>query len=554
MKKTINKVDYICLIIITLYFIFFYSSNYNVGVVSNVDEGFFLNSFYRIYLGQMPYIDFNWIYGPVMLYFFAGLFKIFSVSAITARMGYIILYFAVVILTYFLARKIMPRFFAFTASIMLVGILKVFNVMYPHIGCTLAGLLILIFILKYMEVNSVKSAMPSNGVNKSKYLIWAGIFCGFSLTVKMNIGLAMLVSVCAFFVLGYFMECMVNNKKLELFNRKLIKEILIYVGAALLVSVPVYFYFLRLLNPDQLQAVFPWYSIYHYFSTPNQHFLPTSFTVDAFRLWFINEPMVPLLIRILPLCFVPILFYRLYLKKFDLFEKNILLLMLFMLSISIESFIYLGKIQYAQPVIFISFAYLLFIIEKSLKNKPLKYSFLCALSVFLIVYAYTYSIIPIVKKNIMFGKYMNLKRYHLYVPDSNSYYNFMNVIKYVQDNTCLGDRIFALPFDSFIYFYSERDNATRADSMEYALIYKENDVKNIIKDLKKNKPKLILISNRISMEKNMGIIWGETYQKSLKRFIFDNYHFMKQIGDFKAKNNKEFQENYSCRIYEINQK
>lgn len=543
MKKIVNKENFLYLTIILIYFIWFYISNYNVNTVNNSDESYFLNCFHRIYLGQIPYKDFNWVYGPIMLYFFGGLFKIFSVSAITARIGYIILYFAVVVLTYFLAQKIMPRFFAFISAILLIGILKVFCAMYTHIGCTLAGLLILLFILKYFETN------------KYKYLFLAGIFCGFSLTVKPSTGLGMLVSVCVFFIFNYVLDSIVNKKKMMLFDKNLVKQILIYAGFAIFFSAAIYFFFLKSLTPEQLRMAFPWSSMYRYSITiDNSSLLPIGFTITAFRQWFANETIIPFLIRFLPICSIIIILYGLYFKKFTNIERNILLLTLFMLSISAENFVYFGKTHPSQPVIFIIFTYFLFLVRKSLKNRILVCFFWCIFGIFLSIYIYTYSVIPVIKKNIMFGKYINLKRAHLYVPDNNSYYNFINIVKYIQDNTCPGDRIFALPVDPFIYFYSERQNATITDTAEYCTITTEKDEKMLIDELKKYKPKFIIISNTIIVNENIGMIWGQTYEKNIKKYIDDNYHFKVQFGDFKAKNNRELQENYSCKIYETNKK
>lgn len=540
MKKSFEKQDIFYLAVILLYFIWFYSSNYNVGTINNIDEGYFLSLIYRTSLGEMPFKDFNWIYGPLMLYYYAALYKLFSISLITARIGYIALYALVVIMTYFLAKRFMPRFYALLCSVMLVGILKLYNAMYTHIGCTLAGLGILFMVSNYLKTR------------EKKYLLFAGLLCGFSLTVKMNVGIAMFAAVIVFLILNYILENYVNGKKLELFNKNLFTEIFIYIGASLVVVIPVYFYFYQPLTLYQFKKTIPWYSIYHYYRVGWNPW-PVEFSLRGLKLWFLDEPFIPLMVRVLPLLFAGVIIYKIRSKQFAIFESSLLLLIIFKLFISVENFVYVGKIQYAQPAIIICFMYIVYLIGKTLKNKTAIYTLRAVFAIFLFLYIYTYAVIPVIKKDEMFGKYIPLKRAHMYAENNKGTDNFLKIIDFIQKNTAPKEKIFVLPFESYLYFYSERDNTTRADSMEYGIIYTKEDEEDVINSLKKNKPRFIFISNRIMMdEKSLGVIWGKSYQQDVKKYIFDNYHFIKQIGDFKAANNMEFMINYSCRIYEIN--
>ena len=86
-----------------------YGYNLPLNYASPTDEGDFGRDLYCFELvskGQLPYIDFHWIYGPLPVLLYGLCFKMFGVAAFNALTLWYIFYIATVITIYFLIADI----------------------------------------------------------------------------------------------------------------------------------------------------------------------------------------------------------------------------------------------------------------------------------------------------------------------------------------------------------------------------------------------------------------------------------------------------------------
>ena len=79
------------------------------------DDGLMLQAARRAAEGQIPYADFQWAYGPAPVYLLAGLFKVFGVSLMTARVLRTLVDAGVALTVFLLVARSAPRWVAVAA-------------------------------------------------------------------------------------------------------------------------------------------------------------------------------------------------------------------------------------------------------------------------------------------------------------------------------------------------------------------------------------------------------------------------------------------------------
>ncbi len=141
--------------------------------------------------GHLPYRDFAWFYGPFSFFVYPFIMKIFGVNLLVLRLSYIILASFTIPLAYFLARRILPYFWAGVASFLSIVFFDTPYYAFNHIFTVLGGLACLLMVCRFIERNE----QISN-------LFWAGIFAGVVvLTKPLLSGLVLFIAVSLYLLL-----------------------------------------------------------------------------------------------------------------------------------------------------------------------------------------------------------------------------------------------------------------------------------------------------------------------------------------------------------------
>lgn len=84
--------------------------------LSHQDAGRDLYTAWRMTEGDLPYRDFQWVYGPLMLFYYAACFKILGASIVSMQIGYALLQVLGSFFTFLSARALFGRLIAFPAA------------------------------------------------------------------------------------------------------------------------------------------------------------------------------------------------------------------------------------------------------------------------------------------------------------------------------------------------------------------------------------------------------------------------------------------------------
>ena len=172
-----KKIEYLIVIMLSLVILSFF---YNKGV-NFADEGYMLHSAQRLYAGELPYKDFNFIYTPATLYIIAAGYFLFGESILTGRI--IVLLIAVItsLVLYLVTRKLTKNKF-----VSLLCVLTYLSWAPTHISfplpvmfCLLTGLLSLLIFIKIIDFK------------KTRYYFLLGVMVAITFFIKQNFGIAL---------------------------------------------------------------------------------------------------------------------------------------------------------------------------------------------------------------------------------------------------------------------------------------------------------------------------------------------------------------------------
>lgn len=212
---------------------------------STGDHGRDLYCMKKVFEGKVPYRDFWWQYGPVMLYYFVFLFKIFGMSIQTVLLGKALIALFAGLFFYLTARNYLSTVLALIATLWFLAFYPEFFYTYCHDG----GVLFLIFVLYCLSQYQVHS--------KKHYIFFglAGVF--FLNLVRINIGITCWLSLLAGVGLtDYFKKT----------SPPLIKQPAMRLGLLLTILLTVLVYFLMAygLSASALNQCFPYLSSHRY--------------------------------------------------------------------------------------------------------------------------------------------------------------------------------------------------------------------------------------------------------------------------------------------------
>jgi hypothetical protein len=176
------------IIILSLLLIFFFRhlASFRCGI--NYEEARDANAYLLFLQGDLPYRDFDWLYGPFAFYIYPFIMKIFGVNLEILRISYLGLASLLIPLVYFLARRILTPLWAGIAAFLSIIFITTPYYTYNHIFAALGEVASLIMVCRFIEGNK-----------KIANLFWSGIFCSLALLTKpLSAGIALFLTISLF--------------------------------------------------------------------------------------------------------------------------------------------------------------------------------------------------------------------------------------------------------------------------------------------------------------------------------------------------------------------
>ncbi len=209
--------------------------------LSIYDEGIVVYGAARVLNGEVPYRDFWTFYSPGQFYTLAGLFAVFGVNLMVARVFSVVMSAGLSLAVYLVARRLLtPRYalFAWVAASVWIGSYRLLtSPLVPAMCFAFAGILCLL--------RSLPTARTS-------WLVLSGLWCGVSVCFRHDTGLYAVLSVGAVLVPIALRREQPSRKNLETRWRAMGGVVLPYVLGLLVVVVPVMAYFLCVVPLDEL--------------------------------------------------------------------------------------------------------------------------------------------------------------------------------------------------------------------------------------------------------------------------------------------------------------
>lgn len=506
-----NPLWFVFFLILTLYICNFFYPDSTVNSISEGDIGRDLYNYYLVSKGYLPYIDFNYIYGPLMPLFYGFAFKIFGVSYLTAMSFWFLFNIVAFIAMFYLVKYFSNYLTAFIAGLFFVAYhgfsIQTFN----HIG----GIIFIIFAILLLKLYL--------DTEKPLYVYLIAIACFLLAITKLNMGLAF--SGPIFFFLIFF----------NIINKKPVKH-LIYSCLLFLGLTAIVYGFLLSFSPlDQIGKSFPYSrsSLQAPFAGPVNTILGADSSIVSIDSE--NNPVLANIFWLLSLnlwAFILIIFsiiIEIFVYKNEKFGTNFIFIAILCLTalLSTHEFISIGTfyslrfwtLSIEVPLIFFIINYLI----ETYNNKKL---FKLVFPIFLI------SLIFIT--GIKFGVQLlfhNIEKVHCSMDRAKV--NFTNipwylttykVIDYINNNTNSNDKILALPYNMLYLFLSKRESPnTRYNEFLYLTHLTEQDEINVIKSMEEEKVNVVVYVNRIGTREGGGGYFGSSHCILIDNYIKENY-------------------------------
>ena len=509
-KITHNSIWLVLFTIILLYISSIYFISSPINSTAEGDLGRDLYNFYLVSKGKLPYIDFNWIYGPFAPVLYGLVFKLFGISYFNALCVWFIVYLTGVYLLYFTIKSFSNHFCGFIAGLLFIVYYGYTIQTFNHILGVVFIVLTIFFLTKYFKTEKIK------------FLYLMSISCFLLALVKLNMALAFS---------GPLFFCLLISNYLK-------KKDLKYTTGAILIflclTVLVYGLLISMTPADQISKCFPYSSnalmgpldsrfncffsgdeTTITFNIENNIWIAVFYLLTTFNLWYFILPLAAFL-------------FAFFLYKKDGFNNTILLIIIlaFCSLLTTHEFVAIGTVYSLKFWSLATIIIMLFvIIDYLIANYHSKKLFKPVLTTIVIIIFFIISV-----------KLYNLNNYQTakanYCPYDRMKVSFINTpwymvmlraIDYIEKNTDEKDKIISLPYNAFYNFVSKRDFPGRHAEFLFITQLTDKDQKDIINDIEENKVKIILYSIKKGRKCGGVGIFGVTHCQMLDKYIKDNY-------------------------------
>ncbi len=483
--------------------------------LSQGDHGLILYAVQAVLKGAVPYQDFSWNYGPLMIYYYAPFMKVFGATIQSVLLGKALLILLAGLLFYGNLSVWVPRWFSALGTVWFWIFFKDFPYTFNHTGGIPVLLLISFCTLQYIKFSN----------SRMLYASLLGIVL-LSL-IKLNLGFAALLA----FLLIIFIDSLIQKKH------------------------PVFFYFLSILIVPTLVVFIYWIFVRHlpfYYIRQCLPYFGTHFQITGLGDAYQQNILLNLLVN----------GYLLSKNIFSSWEN-----MAFALLINLSAFKGLHIWKNAEPAdkrkIFVSFLvpvffYVLCLHEFVMMGKfyqaywsePFKVLLMFLVMgfalnhakwtvqavIFLLICGLAFLKIP--TDSVLFNQYQSpASRFKIAETDikiSNDPAWIQTVTAtthYLHDHLKDNELFWAIPYDPLYYFLA--DKASPTPELSYVnLVFPTEQEIEIIRNLEKKKVGWIVLSNR---DKEPGIIpISDKYCPLLAKYMADHFTVVAQFGEWNA--------------------
>jgi len=519
-----EKIFFLWLSLILGFFVLLNISDYQ-PFLSQGDHGRDLYAFKQTLSRDIPYIDYWWVYGPLMPYYYALFFKLFGISIKSIILGKSVLILLSSIFFYLTLCLWASPILAFLATAWLFLFFPDFFFTYNH-----AGGIAIIFALMYYLLSFLKT-------KRVKFLYYL-IFCSFLLClIKINFGIfALFCSIVSLLLIDFFQKKLPHTKTKKpfyLFALIILPSVIFIIYYAFLYSLPFY----------EIKQCLPYLAEDH----PYNVSLLTSLSmlmVDIKKNVIHSLPNVFLALLInLSLGQIILLLFRKgeknnLGKNLSLWttKKEIILiyaiLCLFYVCFLHEFFAsgvfyrsFWGK-PFVMLLMFITISFGTCNLSKPIKT-------LLHATLLLIIILEICSMTERLKKIKNPFHYFPLEKAKIYTRNSPAWLATATyTVNHLKKNLKEEETFLAIPYDPLYYYLTDKKSPTRQlIFFDHINIPKEQEEK-IISELEKKQVNWIVLSNRShANEPGLGR-FGVTYCVLLGEYIRKNFEIVAQFGDW----------------------
>jgi len=484
--------------------------------ISQGDHGRDLYCFKLAMEGAVPYRDFSWLFGPLMLYYYSLCYLIGGISIQSVLMGQCLLILLVGVMIYRTGALILPPPAAFICALWYWGFRGIgFFYTYNHVGGLLALITTLYCLFRYIRDHRLFHV----------YGGFISLFC--FMLIRLNMGVTTLIA----FVLSLIFTDFIQKSTRTKANRT------VYLFGSLTVlilTMVIYGMLVHSLTSYELHQSFP------FLKSQRTDFSPSVLeaikqAINLISRYFTATPAQTILgILILFSAFQSgVLLIR---KKIAEPQRSRLIATFFALIILIimtsHEFIGSGvfyRLLWLYSLFHLLIFLLIFTATRSIKSPLIQGLILITLiSPALISIKYKHQAIQSFKTPDHLFQVGPTRVYSRQSP------TWMQTVKdataYIKTHVAQDETLLVLPLDPLYLFLSERDSATRQlVFFEHFNIPEEQEL-SVIREMESHKGNWVVLSNRSSsQEPGMGT-FGVTYGLLLADYIQDHFEPVAQFG------------------------
>lgn len=471
-----KKIEYLAVAVLSLLIFSFF---YNKGV-SFADEGYILHSAQRLFNGELPYKDFNFIYTPLSLYAISLGFLLFGESILTGRILVLIIAVITSLSIYLLIKNLTKNKFISFLSVLVYLSWAPTHISFPlPINfCILTGILSLIVFTKIADSK------------RREYYFILGVLVSVTFLFKQNFGISLFTVYAILFI---FFKNLRQGKVLWYFAGS-------FLG---ILSLGLYLFVTNSLSGFVSHS---YYSFDQYFP---KH------TIKAPSVLTASSPIISILKLAVYLSPLIISLFAIFLSFKSKAKEKLFALSLFVIGYYLVGIYPSTDYVHLSPLLALLFLPLIAIF---LKDK--KYNFLIILLFIAVISAGFYTALfkgfyrwsaPIIDQK-YFSAHPRIKAW-INSPD------FEKLTYYIQENSGKDDYIYYYLFEPMFYFITDRKNPTKyLDSF----IPDEKLNKEYVKAIKVRNTKLIITSTPSNT-------WSDA---ALPKYIIENYAISATIAGY----------------------
>lgn len=481
--------------------------------ISQGDHGRDFYAFAQTLNGQIPYIDYWWVYGPLMPYYYALFFKIFGVAIPSILIGKLILTILSGTLIFFTLVRFIPILFAFMAAMWFWSYQPDFFFTYNHAG-GLTCLMAIVFCLSSYIARS-----------RTVYLAFALFFVFLLLLVKINFGLANLFCLVLFFRVFDRL----NGVK-ETPGKKILSDFAVIIVPTLVGII--YFLLLYKLPLFEIRQCMPYLTNDQpYHSSPEK----SVFAWGRALAFLISGQTADKIFAFLIAGLTLYSLYKILSPKWPAQERKsimaLILLLALMYAVNSHEYLLSGvlyRLYWATPF---STMLMFTVIGYGIKNISSSLQKLLFGALFVVIFInFVNGVNTITSKKIP-EQFLTLRRGHVTSGNEENWFTTVEkTTEYLDSHLTGNESFFALPYDPIYYYLTDRKSPTRQLIFFEHINIPQEQEKMIIRELEMHRTNWVVLSSRsFSGEAGLGIL-GKTYCPLIGKYINENFDPVVRFG------------------------